>query len=83
MRGGTIQINWHDLKPVLTCDFHPQSGLLATGGADYDIKLWTTIASEDEKKAPGVAYHSNLSYHSSAVNVLRFSPSGKLLFVYC
>jgi LPXTG-motif cell wall-anchored protein len=39
MKGGTVQINWHDTKPVLTVDFHPLSGTLATGGADYDIKV--------------------------------------------
>jgi chromatin assembly factor 1 subunit B len=39
MKGGTIQISWHDGKPVLTVDFHPISGLLATAGADYDIKV--------------------------------------------
>lgn len=39
MRGGTVQINWHDTKPVLTLDFHPPSGILATGGADFDIKV--------------------------------------------
>ncbi|KAL0343167.1 UNVERIFIED_CONTAM: Chromatin assembly factor 1 subunit FAS2 [Sesamum angustifolium] len=79
MRGGTVQINWHETKPVLACDFHPISALLATGGADYDIKLWTTVSNIDQKKAPGVTYHSNLSYHSSAVNAVRFSPSGELL----
>lgn len=40
MKGGTLQINWHDSKPVLTLDFHPLSGLLATGGADFDIKVY-------------------------------------------
>lgn len=40
MKGGTVQINWHDTKPVLTLDFHPISGLLATGGADFDIKVF-------------------------------------------
>ncbi|XP_042066678.1 chromatin assembly factor 1 subunit FAS2-like isoform X1 [Salvia splendens] len=79
MRGGTVQINWHDSKPVLACDFHPISALLATAGADYDIKIWATVSSSDQKKAPGVAYQSNLSYHSSAVNALRFSPSGDQL----
>ncbi|GFY87531.1 transducin/WD40 repeat-like superfamily protein [Actinidia rufa] len=39
MRGGTVQINWHDTKPVLTLDFHRPSGILATGGADFDIKI--------------------------------------------
>lgn len=79
MKGGTVQINWHDTKPVLACDFHPISALLATAGADYDIKLWATVSSIDQKKAPGVTYQSNLSYHGSAVNALRFSPSGEQL----
>ena len=39
MRGGTVQINWHDTKPVLALDFHPFSGILATAGADFDIKV--------------------------------------------
>ncbi|XP_004288334.1 PREDICTED: chromatin assembly factor 1 subunit FAS2 isoform X1 [Fragaria vesca subsp. vesca] len=76
MKGGTVQINWHDSKPVLTLDFHPNSATLATGGADYDIKLWLISSGE---KLPSVSYHNSLSYHSSAVNVLRFAPSGELL----
>ncbi|XP_050377549.1 chromatin assembly factor 1 subunit FAS2 isoform X2 [Argentina anserina] len=76
MKGGTVQINWHDSKPVLTLDFHPNSGILATGGAEYDIKLWLINSGE---KLPSVSYHNSLSYHSSAVNVLRFSPSGEQL----
>ncbi|GER43605.1 transducin/WD40 repeat-like superfamily protein [Striga asiatica] len=79
MRGGTVQINWHETKPVLACDFHPLSGLLATAGADYDIKLWATVSGIDENKSPGVTYHNSLSYHSSAVNAIRFSPSGEHL----
>ncbi|KAL8477098.1 hypothetical protein ACS0TY_029419 [Phlomoides rotata] len=79
MKGGTVQINWHDTKPVLACDFHPISGVLATGGADSDIKLWATVSSIDQEKACGVTYQSNLAYHSSAVNTLRFSPSGEQL----
>lgn len=43
MKGGTVQINWHDTKPVLCLDFHHLSGVLATGGADYDIKVKITI----------------------------------------
>ncbi|XP_044469281.1 chromatin assembly factor 1 subunit FAS2 isoform X2 [Mangifera indica] len=79
MKGGTVQINWHDTKPVLTLDFHPESGLLATGGADYDIKLWLINSGEEQKKIPTATYQSSLSYHGSAVNILRFSPSGELL----
>ncbi|CAK9162540.1 unnamed protein product [Ilex paraguariensis] len=79
MRGGPVQINWHDTKPVLTLDFHPQSGILATGGADYDIKLWLLSSGVVEKKVPTASYQNSLSYHGSAVNVLRFSPSGEQL----
>ncbi|KAL3728930.1 hypothetical protein ACJRO7_033508 [Eucalyptus globulus] len=43
MKGGTVQINWHETKPVLTLDFHPLSGLLATGGADFDIEVCSSF----------------------------------------
>ncbi|XP_024992970.1 chromatin assembly factor 1 subunit FAS2 [Cynara cardunculus var. scolymus] len=79
MKGGTLQINWHDTKPVLTLDFHPISGILATAGADYDIKLWLIASEAGEKKVPTATYHNSLSYHGSAVNTIRFSPSGELL----
>ncbi|EOA13315.1 hypothetical protein CARUB_v10026349mg [Capsella rubella] len=79
MKGGTIQISWHDGKPVLTLDFHPTSGLLATAGADYDIKLWLINSGQAEKKIPSVSYQSSLTYHGCAVNTIRFSRSGELL----
>uniref|UniRef100_A0ACD6A057 Uncharacterized protein n=1 Tax=Avena sativa TaxID=4498 RepID=A0ACD6A057_AVESA len=79
MRGGTVQINWHDLQPVLTLDFHPVSRRLATGGGDHDIKIWAIASDDSEKKLPTASYVSSLSSHSSAVNVLRFSPSGENL----
>ncbi|ESQ31417.1 hypothetical protein EUTSA_v10004101mg [Eutrema salsugineum] len=79
MKGGTIQISWHDGKPVLTLDFHPVSGLLATAGADYDIKLWLINSGQAEKKLPSVSYQNSLTYHGCAVNTIRFSRSGELL----
>ncbi|XP_060185680.1 chromatin assembly factor 1 subunit FAS2 isoform X2 [Lycium barbarum] len=79
MKGGTVQINWHDTKPVLCLDIHQQTGVLATGGADYDIKMWVIDSGESEKKVPSVSYQASLSYHSGAVNALRFSPSGEHL----
>jgi WD40 repeat protein len=39
MKGGTVQIAWHGSQPVLSLDFHSPSGLLATAGADHDIKV--------------------------------------------
>ncbi|CAA7034794.1 unnamed protein product [Microthlaspi erraticum] len=79
MKGGTIQISWHDGKPVLTLDFHPISGLLATAGADHDIKLWLINSGQAQKKLPSVTYQSSLTYHGCAVNTIRFSLSGELL----
>ncbi|TKY60422.1 Chromatin assembly factor 1 subunit FAS2 [Spatholobus suberectus] len=79
MKGGTVQISWHESKPVLTLDFHPLSATLATAGADFDIKFWSIKSAGTQKKLPIVSYLSNLSYHSSAVNVIRFSSSGELL----
>ncbi|KQJ94798.1 chromatin assembly factor 1 subunit FAS2 homolog [Brachypodium distachyon] len=79
MRGGTVQINWHDQQPVLTLDFHPASRRLATGGGDHDIKIWAIASDDSDQKLPSASYVSSLSAHSSAVNVLRFSPSGENL----
>eukprot|EP00249_Psilotum_nudum_P006047 c19416_g1_i3 orf=1289-2350(-) len=78
MKGGTLQIAWHGSDPVLTLDFHSTSGLLATGGADHDIKLWS-LHSDETKSLPSATFVSSLSYHTAAVNVLRFSPSGDQL----
>lgn len=116
MRGGTVQINWHDLQPVLSLDFHPASRRLATAGADHDVKvpflpyplaplpnsppsisaphfhfltdavafrllqIWVISSDGSESKLPTATFQSGLvpngTAHSSAVNVLRFSPSG-------
>ena len=38
MRVKTLQIVWHGKEPVYSLDFHP-SGILATGGADKEIKV--------------------------------------------
>ncbi|KAL5982647.1 3-oxoacyl-[acyl-carrier-protein] synthase [Asimina triloba] len=77
MRGGTVQIRWHDTKPVLTLDFHAPTGLLATGAGSSTSQLWQISLSAAEKKSPTATYQNSLSYHGSAVNVLRFSPSGE------
>ncbi|KAK3120821.1 hypothetical protein QOZ80_8BG0642180 [Eleusine coracana subsp. coracana] len=83
MRGGTVQINWHDLQPVLSLDFHPASGRLATAGADHDVKIWTIASDGSDDKLPTATFQSGLApngtAHSSAVNVIRFSPSGEYL----
>ena len=38
MRVKTMQVMWHEEKPVYSIDFHP-SGLFATGGGDKDVKV--------------------------------------------
>jgi chromatin assembly factor 1 subunit B len=105
MRGGTVQINWHDLQPVLSLDFHPASGRLATAGADHDVKvpplppfrpvvglasshvltlsvlqIWTIAPDGSDGKLPTATFQSGLApngtAHNSAVNAIRFSPSG-------
>jgi hypothetical protein len=43
MKGGTVQIAWHGSQPVLSLDFHSPSGLLATAGADHDIKVFSVF----------------------------------------
>lgn len=41
--------------------------------------MWVIDSEENEKKAPSVTYQASLSYHSGAVNALRFSPSGEVV----
>ncbi|CAM6091150.1 unnamed protein product [Calypogeia fissa] len=79
MKGGTVQILWHGSDPILSVDFHLPTGLLATAGADRDIKLWSLHRTEKSKAIPSATFKANLSYHGAAVNVVRFSPSGELL----
>ena len=38
MKVKVLQIVWHNKEPVFSLDFHP-TGLLATGGADSEIKV--------------------------------------------
>jgi chromatin assembly factor 1 subunit B len=38
MKAKVVQIVWHGKEPIFSVDFH-RSGLLATGGADKDVKV--------------------------------------------
>ena len=42
MKVKTLQILWHGKDPVLSADFHP-TGLVATAGADKEIKVCITV----------------------------------------
>ncbi|KAG7382774.1 Chromatin assembly factor 1 subunit B [Phytophthora pseudosyringae] len=82
-------------EAVLSLDFlRPEAGdsatatdkpLLATGGADKEIKLWRVGESASESGGPeakgGVAleFVFSLSGHDRSVNCVRFSPSGAYL----
>mmetsp|Transcript_13338 Transcript_13338/g.48556 ORF Transcript_13338/g.48556 Transcript_13338/m.48556 type:complete len:564 (-) Transcript_13338:28-1719(-) len=77
MRAQTIQIVWHEKKPIYSVDFS-NVGLLATGGADSLVTLWKPTKHEDG--LPSVEHYTSLSYHTSpTVNIVRFSPNGKYL----
>ncbi|DBB16492.1 hypothetical protein WJX82_009453 [Trebouxia sp. C0006] len=76
MRVKTIQIVWHEKKPVYSVDFH-SSGVLATGGGDKDVKLWEVKL--DSEQNPVVTHLGHLMGHTRAVNTVRFAPSGQLL----
>ncbi|KAK9843501.1 hypothetical protein WJX81_006208 [Elliptochloris bilobata] len=76
MKAKTLQIVWHGKEPVYSLDFHP-SGILATGGADKDIKLWQVHQLEDG--SPAATHMSSLSGHAKTVNCVRFSPNGSVL----
>lgn len=74
MKSKTIQVVWHGKEPVYSLDFHP-NGLLATAGADREIKTWRV--SNDASGYPQVEHVDTLVGHSKTVNCVRFSPDGQ------
>ncbi|KAJ1919772.1 Chromatin assembly factor 1 subunit [Tieghemiomyces parasiticus] len=78
MKAKTFQINWHDKLAVFAADFDPSSsGRFATAGGDSNVRIWRLNASASG--AVTVDFTANLSRHSAAVNVVRFSPRDSLL----
>ncbi|XP_077584219.1 chromatin assembly factor 1 subunit B [Stigmatopora nigra] len=82
MKVVTCEIAWHNKEPVYSLDFqHGSDGCtthrLATAGVDTTVRLWRVEMGPDGKAA--VEFLSNLSRHTKAVNVVRFSPSGEHL----
>ena len=57
-----MQINWHGSDPVLSLDFHRSSALLATGGADHDIKVRAFSPSPPPPPIPIIISGSSSSY---------------------
>ena len=73
MRSDTLQIVWHTRKPVFSVDIHLQSGTLATGGADNDVKIWHigaaapalgTIAADQQQQQQQRAGAMQVRFHS-------------------
>jgi hypothetical protein len=46
------------------------------------LQLWSVQQKENAAAAPTVKFEAELSYHSKAVNVLRFAPSGLCFLAY-
>ena len=95
MKTKTLQITWHAKQgqrndPILSLAFHPTLNILATAGADNDIKLWRlhepgslpaggAPATSAALAAGGVEFLCALVAHQKTVNVVRFSPNGECL----
>ena len=77
MKVKTLQVLWHEKKPVLSVDFDPATGLLASCGTDKEIKLWRV--GEDAEGNPDVTHEETLTAHTKTVNCVRFSPGGDAL----
>ncbi|KAJ8252979.1 hypothetical protein GJAV_G00207830 [Gymnothorax javanicus] len=81
MKVVTCEIAWHNKEPVYSMDFQQQCDgkiqRLATAGVDSTVRMWKVEMGPDGKAT--VEFLSNLSRHTKAVNVVRFSPSSELL----
>ena len=79
-------------KPIYSCDFNPRTGVLATAGADTEIKLWRVAVSSASTSTEGAidadaddaswatATHlETLTGHAKAVNCARWNARGDAL----
>ncbi|XP_028938600.1 chromatin assembly factor 1 subunit B [Ornithorhynchus anatinus] len=77
----TCEISWHNKEPVYSLDFQhgPDCKInrLASAGVDTAVRVWKVEKGPDGKAM--VEFLSNLTRHTKAVNVVRFSPSGEIL----
>lgn len=79
------EISYHNREPVLSCDFQPSCGdgvvRLATGGYDTHVVIWavTQVGEGEEEKKVELDFLSDLTRHQKAVNIVRWSPDGRML----
>uniref|UniRef100_A0A8C5KY45 Chromatin assembly factor 1 subunit B n=1 Tax=Jaculus jaculus TaxID=51337 RepID=A0A8C5KY45_JACJA len=77
----TCEIAWHNKEPVYSLDFQPATSgkihRLASAGVDTTVRIWKVEKGPDGKAI--VEFLSNLTRHTKAVNVVRFSPAGDIL----
>lgn len=78
MKYQTPEISWHEREPVFSVDIQPSpnhnSFRLASAGADKTIRIWTISS-----KGFNIECTSTLTRHIKTVNVVRFSPTDKIL----
>ena len=84
VRARTIQITWHAKEKikneaVFSIDCHPTLPLVATGGADSEVKIWRLVEGNTTDKFTNVEYVLTLTGHNKTVNCVRWSPNGECL----
>lgn len=79
MKLDTPEIAWHGKEPILSVDFSKVGSKwrLATAGADNDVKIWSIACGDGQKT--DIDFLANLSRHTKAVNVVKFSPKDEIL----
>lgn len=82
MEASTLQIYWHELRPIYSLCFQPSANSirLVTGGGDNKIRIWgINFNNELKYKIETPEFISSLSMHELSVNVVRFNTSGDIL----
>ena len=64
----------------MSCDFNPTTGVLATAGADCEVKLWRVSAGDGTPSAEVAVEHlETLTGHAKSVNCARWNGRGDAL----
>jgi WD40 repeat protein len=80
MRVYTPEINWHDIKPILSLDIHLSSGRLATAGADNSVRIWRLKWPQDnENKEEIIENLMNAAANGNEIPALLGGPEVEFL----